>query len=177
VSSSRDATETTGACFDSLPIGTGDLSGLRNSNAVGIKRHQIVDFRVNPAAKKVSVVMATVQNDQGAFANLFRPANDAKFVFEMLPDKLQLKISADAFPAVEGFWIPPTGPTPQAAFNTNSFFGTDPSPLALLGSGFLANVLLNAPARIFGNCLAPDVPNKTTCVPSSYEATVNFSNV
>jgi hypothetical protein len=172
---SRDATETTGACFDSLPIGTGDLTGLRNSNGFGIQRHQIVDFRVDPATKKVSVVMAIVQNDTGAFANLFRPANDAKFVFEMLPDKLQLKVSADAFPAAEGFWIPPSGPT-QAAFNTKSFFGTDPSPLALLGSGFLANVLLNAPARIFGNCYAPDVPNKTTCVPSSYEATVNFYN-
>ena len=134
-----------------------------------------MDFRVDPVTKKVSVVIAIVQNDNGAVANLFRPANDAKFVFELLPDKLQLKVSADAFPAGEGFWIPPVGAT-QVAFNTKSFFDLDPSPLALLGSGFLANVFLNAPGRIFGNCYAPDVPNKTTCVPSSINATVNFTN-
>jgi hypothetical protein len=170
---SRDATSTTGACFDSLPIYTADLAGYDNLNVLGTQRKQLIDLRVDPVSKKISVQIKIVQNDTGVDSNVFRPANDAKFVFELLPtNRLQMNGTGDGFPAAEGFWVPNSGSS-SVVFNTQSFFGLDPSPLALLGGGFFATIL-TSPGSLYGLCVPPDVPNATTCVPSNIRYTVNF---
>jgi hypothetical protein len=124
-------------------------------------------------SKKISVQIKIVQNDTGVDSDVFRPANDAKFVFELLPtNRLQMKGTGDGFPAAEGFRVPNSGSS-SVVFNAQSFFGLDPSPLALLGGGFFATIL-TSPGSLYGLCVPPDVPNATTCVPSNIRYTVNF---